>query len=487
MSDEHALPPGWAWAKVGDLGTVQLGRQRSPANRSRNYPTKYLRAANITWRGLDLSDLLDMEFKPEELHTFRLLPGDVLLSEASGSPNEVGKPALWRSELSDCAFQNTVIRFRSAGPSPAYMRAFFEHCARNGRFAATARGVGIHHLGAERFAAISVPVPPLAEQHRIVEAIEEQFTRLDAAVASLRRTRVNLRRYRAAVLQAAVEGRLVPTEAELAHATRQTFEAGGQLLKRLGLKELSVGAVPTGFPLPGGWAWTNLASIAEFKGGITKGQRRRPSDMVRSVPYLRVANVQRGYLDLREIKTIEATDDEIAELRLLPGDVLFNEGGDRDKLGRGWVWNGEVPECIHQNHVFRARLRSPELQPKFVSWYGNSEGQRYFMAHGKQTTNLASLNLTKLSALPVPVPPLAEQQRIVAEVERRLSIVEELEAVVAANLKRAERLRQAILKRAFEGKLVPQDPSDEPAAVLLERIRAQRQPDTVHSARARGW
>jgi type I restriction enzyme S subunit len=109
-----------------------------------------------------------------------------------------------------------------------------------------------------------------------------------------------------------------------------------------------------------------------------------------------------------------------------------------------------------------------------VSWYGNSEGQEYFVREGKQTTNLASLNLTKLGQLPVPIPPAAEQRRIVAELDRRISILDELQAATSANIKRAERLRQAILKRAFEGKLVPQDPTDEPSSVLLERIRAER-------------
>src|SRR5207244_3177487 len=108
-----------------------------------------------------------------------------------------------------------------------------------------------------------------------------------------------------------------------------------------------------------------------------------------------------------------ASEHEIELLTLIPGDVLFTEGGDRGTLGRGWVWRGEIPECIHQNHIFRARLYSSEMQPKFVSWYGNSLAQEYFKREGKQTTNLASINLTKLSALPIPIPPAAEQLRIV--------------------------------------------------------------------------
>ena len=149
--------------------------------------------------------------------------------------------------------------------------------------------------------------------------------------------------------------------------------------------------------------------------------------------------------------------------------------GYRDKLGRGWVWKGEVEECIHQNHVFRARLLPGGVMPEIVSWWGNSFGQDFFSRFGKQTTNLASINLAVLSQFPIPIPPLAEQRRIVAEVERRLSVARQAEAAVEASLARAERLRQSILKQAFSGRLVPQDPNDEPASALLERIRAERE------------
>lgn len=207
--------------------------------------------------------------------------------------------------------------------------------------------------------------------------------------------------------------------------------------------------------LPAGWAWATLRELADLKGGITKGQRRSNGAKVRSVPYLRVANVQRAFLDLSEVKTIEAEEGEIADLLLRPGDILFNEGGDRDKLGRGWIWRGELPECIHQNHVFRARLRSSDLQPKLVSWYANFVGAAYFSDEGKQTTNLASINLTKLGGFPVPVPPVEEQGRIVAEVEKQLTRLD----VGVESLKRVQaqlkRYRASVLKAACEGRLVP--------------------------------
>lgn len=237
--------------------------------------------------------------------------------------------------------------------------------------------------------------------------------------------------------------------------------------------------------MPESWLWVRLDSLGSLKGGITKDAKRRVNNG-RQVPYLRVANVQRGYLDLDKMKEIEASEEIISELRLELGDILFNEGGDRDKLGRGWIWQEELPECIHQNHVFRARLYSKEVSNKFVSWFGNTYGQRYFLKEGKQTTNLASVNITKLSAFPVPLPPNEEQTVIVEEIYYRLSLADESEKNMDQSLKCADRLRQSILKRAFEGKLVPQDPGDEHASVLLERIRAEKAKAPAKSGRRNG-
>ena len=337
----------------------------------------------------------------------------------------------------------------------------------------------------------TLPLPPFPEQRRIVAEIEKQFTRLDAAVAALRRTRANLKRYRASVLHAACSGELVPTEAELARAEGREYEPADVLLERIlaerrahweaqekrrGKYQEPAAPDTSDLPsLPEGWVWVTLGQISALKGGVTKGQRHKEGQPLVEVPYLRVANVQRGYLDLSVTKTIAVPPSTVDELRLIKGDILFNEGGDRDKLGRGWIWNDEIDDCIHQNHVFRVRLPTDDILPELISWWGNSFGQDYFQRTGKQTTNLASINLSVLTGFPVPLPPLAEQSRIVAEVERRLSVIQQAEAAVEASLQRAERLRQSILKQAFSGQLAPQDPDDEPASVLLERIRAQRE------------
>ena len=206
--------------------------------------------------------------------------------------------------------------------------------------------------------------------------------------------------------------------------------------------------------VPEHWFLTTLSGVAELKGGLAKGKKRPTGEVLKNVPYLRVANVQAGFLDLNEVHSIEASESEIEKLALKRGDVLFNEGGDRDKLGRGWVWEGQIPECIHQNHVFRARPQAELIDPYFLSYWGNSPtAKEYFEGEGKQTVNLASISLSKLGELPVPLPSLAEQRRIVAKLEALL-------AKVDASRKRLERIptilkrfRQAVLAAACEGRL----------------------------------
>lgn len=185
---------------------------------------------------------------------------------------------------------------------------------------------------------------------------------------------------------------------------------------------------------------------------------------------------------MAKVKEIEATDEEIDQLKLFDGDVLFNEGGDRDKLGRGWIWEDQLPLCIHQNHVFRARMVLSEIDPRFVSFYANAFGQQYFFDEGKHTTNLASLSMTNLRALPIPLPPAVEQARIVQVLGTAVDATERQQSALARATTMTVSLRNAVLASAFAGTLIPQDPTDEPASALLERIRAERVESSKKSA-----
>jgi type I restriction enzyme, S subunit len=345
-------------------------------------------------------------------------------------------------------------------------------------------------------------VPPRNEQTRIVEKLEELLSDLDAGIAELKAAQRKLVQYRQSLLKSAVEGVLTTSWREQAAQT-QRRQSGAVLLQRIlherrtrwESKQLAKfkdrgKAMPkdwrskysdpappctTDLPeLPVGWVWASLDMLGEIVSGVTKGTKRDSSISVREVPYLRVANVQRGYLDLSEVKTILATERDIEELTLRDGDVMFNEGGDRDKLGRGWVWCDEVASCIHQNHVFRLRPYLRETLPELISHHGNTFGKTWFQSAGKQTTNLASISMGILRAFPVPIAPGDEQQEILSQLEQQIEVLNHQENSVAIGLKQADAQRKNILKFAFAGQLVPQDPSDEPASVLLERIRKNR-------------
>ncbi|MBA4158829.1 MAG: restriction endonuclease subunit S [Gemmatimonadetes bacterium] len=201
---------------------------------------------------------------------------------------------------------------------------------------------------------------------------------------------------------------------------------------------------------PKGWPESaTLGEVAEIVSGITKG-RKLNGQRTREVPYLAVVNVQDRALNLSVIKRIEATEEEIQRYQLRRNDLLLTEGGDPDKLGRGTLWNEELPKCIHQNHVFRVRLTSSGLDPLFLNWLvGSQRGKRYFLRSAKQTTGIASINMTQLRGFPLLLPPLQLQQ----EFARRVAAVEKLKAAHRASLAEIDALFALLQHRAFRGKL----------------------------------
>lgn len=488
------LPPGWAQTTIAELGEVRLGRQRSPKNRSGKYPTKYLRAANITWQGLDLSDVLDMDFRPHEQVTYRLESGDVLLSEASGSAGEVGKPAVWNGEIENCCFQNTVVRFRPKAVVPKFAHMAFLHFARNGVFSRVAKGVGIHHLSADRFSVLPFLLPPAAEQHRIVAKVDELFSDLDAGVAVLERVKANLRRYRASVLKAAVEGRLT-AEWRAEHHSKET---GADLLVRI-LKErrrkwennqlaafAKAGKEPpknwqsrykqpvapdtTTLPkLPKGWCWASVEQVGSVQLGRQRSPQHHNGPHMR--PYLRVANVFEDRIDISDVMEMNFTPDEFETYKLSFGDILLNEGQSMELVGRPAMYRDEFPGACFTNTLIRFRsLDGVDAQfalKVFLAYLKNGRFQKIATI----TVNIAHLGAGRFSEIEFPLPPMEEQAAIIEEVDRHFSLIVAAEQVINVSLARAAQLRQSILKRAFEGKLVAQEPADEPASVLLDHIR----------------
>lgn len=224
--------------------------------------------------------------------------------------------------------------------------------------------------------------------------------------------------------------------------------------------------------IPAGWKKLALEDLAALQTGISVSANRPIDDPIR-VPYLRVANVQDGHLDLTEIKTIELAKGKIERYLLRKGDVLLTEGGDYDKLGRGCVWNGDIPQCVHQNHVFAIRTDDSRLDARFFSAQATSEyGKHYFRSCSKQTTNLASINSTQLRQFPVLLPKRDEQNSIVEILTTWDRGIEQLDRLIAAKEKR----KRALMQQLLTGKLR-----------FLEFVRSNNLHETPLGSMAEDW
>lgn len=198
------------------------------------------------------------------------------------------------------------------------------------------------------------------------------------------------------------------------------------------------------------WAeGATLGEVADIVSGVTKGRKTNDTP-TRSVPYMAVSNVQDQRLKMDAVKVIDATEDEISRFRLQKGDLLLTEGGDPDKLGRGSLWADELPECIHQNHVFRVRVTSTQLRPLFLNWLvGSQRGKQYFLRSAKQTTGIASINKSQLKEFPLLLPPVALQMQF----ENRLASLARTSKATSDAALTESALFTSLQHRAFRGEL----------------------------------
>jgi type I restriction enzyme, S subunit len=201
---------------------------------------------------------------------------------------------------------------------------------------------------------------------------------------------------------------------------------------------------------PKGWECKELGLVSEIKSGVTKGRRFAGKETV-FVPYMRVANVQDGFLNLDDIAKIEVLPSDIVKYKLQKKDILLTEGGDPDKLGRGTVWNGEIENCIHQNHIFRIRLNSFVLIPEYASiLIGSARGKRYFLKSARQTTGIATINMTQLKKCPMLIPPKKTQNTFADRVQK----IESQKAAMTTALKELQNNFNTLMQSAFKGELV---------------------------------
>lgn len=342
-------------------------------DRSEENHVPILRAGNITDK-LDLDD--DLVWVPSRRVSTEqyLRQADIAICMSSGSASVVGKSAIseisWSGSVGAfCA----IIRANSEQVHPSFV-AYYLRTQAFREWASRSQGINIKNIKKSDLESFEMPVPPIDAQQRIVDILDR--------ASSIQRLR----------------------------------KAADDKVREL-VPALFVEMFGDPASNPKGWEFKPLREVSQIGSGITKGRKLDAARTI-SVPYLRVANVQDGRLDLTEIKSITIDVDEREKYALLSGDIVMTEGGDIDKLGRGYVWQDELPYCAHQNHVFRVRVDRSVLQPFFLSTLiGTSHGKSYFLRVAKRTTGIASINKTQLGELPVWLPPISMQNAFASRLE----------------------------------------------------------------------
>ena len=476
------LPDGWVWTKLEEISEIILGQ--SPPSSTYNTDGKGLPFYQGKLEfGKTYPTLLKWCTAPKKIAE----KGDIFISvRAPVGPTNV-------CPEKSCVGRGLAAIRGLSGIEPFFilylMRAYEDELA--------GRGVGttFNAITGNQLKTFEIPLPPLPEQHRIAAKIEELFTKLDAGINELHKAQSQLKRYRQSVLKAAFEGKL--TEAwrtehqdEIEPASvllerilkrrREKWEgeqleqmkAKGKMPKddkwKMKYKEpiaLDTSNLPK---LPDGWRWTTVGSISLIASGQTpKGIN--DLDSAGEIPFYKISDMNKlGSEKFMRTAEITLDNDEIERLRIHvreQGTVVFPKRGGAIATNKKRILS--CPSAYDLNIMGVL----PYIVPTdfFYQWLLSID-----LAALSDGSNVPQLNHKDINPLPFPLPPLSEQQAIISEVESRLSIAEAVEKTITVELKRAEQLRQSILKKAFSGKLVPQDPSDEPPSILLERIRAEK-------------
>ena len=496
------LPSGWEWLPVQDLATDEPGALTDGPFGSNLKTSHYTESGPRVIRLQNIGDGVFHDDRAhisqahfERLRRHEAVAGDVVvamlgetLPRASVVPSYVG-PAIVKA---DCA------RLRvdpDLALSALVASGLNSHSLRR-QADELVHGVGRPRLGLKWLKTLRFPVPPLPEQRRIVTALDSYFTRLDDAVETLERAQRNLKRYRASVLKAAVEGRLVPTEAQLARAEGRDYEPASVFLERIlaerrrrwetsgrkGRYKEPAAPDTTDLPeLPEGWCWATAEALSDASRPITYGVIKLGAHVPGGIPVLRSSNVRHLRLDLEYVKPIsERIEKEFVRTRLIGNEVLITVRG---TLGGVAVVSSACRGFNITREVAMIALVDERLGPAVATLIASPLLQAWMLRRTKGIT-YQGVNIETLKMLPIPLPPLPEQARLASQVARCLSVADETQLDANRDATRCTHLQQSILNWAFEGRLADQDPNDEPASVLLARIKAEREARAAEKPKA---
>lgn len=421
------IPEGWEISKVSYFYEVQLGKMLQPQKKSEtDTEEKYLCAANVGKNSLSLDTLKTMWFSQTEKHQFDLKEGDLLVVEGG----DVASCAIIETPIRNLFFQNALHRVRPLhNESVAFLRYWLMTAKSYGYIDLICNKATIAHFSKEKFIALPILVIPQDIQSKIVSFLDLECKQIDDLLSKSRSSIEEYKKLKQAVItQAVTKG---------VRGEREMKDSGVEWIGEI----------------PKEWRKTQLRHCATIKSGITLGKSYSKDTVLIERPYLRVANVQGGYVDLNDLATIQVTPDEDLKYRLHSGDVLMTEGGDRDKLGRGCVWHGEIEPCLHQNHVFAVQTNETVLLPEFLEYLTASNvGRSYFDVTAIKATNLACTSSSKVLAFTIPLPPIEEQIEIVSYIKKRSLELNKLIMKKELLVQELERYKKSLIYEVVTGK-----------------------------------
>ena len=440
------LPNGWVWTTVGRIGLITNGKTPKGINdldsegkipfykvndMNKLGNEKFMRTAEIA--------LDNDEVKRLRIHVRR--QGTVIFPKAGGAI------ATNKKRILSCP---SAYDLNIMGVLPYIVPTdFFYQWLSSIDLATLSYGSNVPQINHKDIDQLPFPLPPLPEQHRVVAKIEELFTKLDAGIDALHKVQAQLKRYRQSVLKAAFEGKLT-----------ETWRAE----HRDGIEPAS----PIVSNLSAGWRWVTVDEIAQR---IHYGYTESATEDAIGPKFLRITDIQDNSVNWDSVPYCRIDEVKQEQYLLKENDLVFARTG--ATVGKSFLIQGSIPDAVFASYLIRIVLEE-EIYAKYVYAFFQSQSYWIQIHQGKLGSGQPNVNAKILSQITLPLPSFSEQKAIVSEIERRLSVAGEVEKTVAAELKRAEQLRQSILKQTFSGKLVPQDPNDEPASVLLERIRAEK-------------
>ena len=425
------VPAHWKLKRLKTLASVRLSNVDKKSEEGQ-VPVRLCNYVDVYYNDFITAEIEFMKATatPGQVRRFRLRTEDVLVTKDSEAWNDIAVPAVVTEELTDvvCGYHLALIK-PQPGLDGRFLARQFSAIGVRDQFRLAANGITRFGLGGGAIRTGLFPVAPIDEQQAIVDFLDRETAKIDALVGKKERLIELLREKRTTLTSRAVTSGLdlnVP-------------------MKDSGVEWLG--------EIPAHWEVRPLKSMSDLQTGLTLGKRYE-GEAVTTRPYLRVANVQDGYLALDDISEVEVSVRDAARFELRMGDVLVTEGGDFDKLGRGHVWEEQIARCLHQNHIFAVRPQRTALTPHFLALVLSSGyGRAYFTATSKQSTNLASTNATKLGNLRLALPGLAEQVEIVLRASHESARIDGLVAKIEEAIRHLHELRTALVSAAVTGKI----------------------------------